>query len=108
MIVFKTRFYIVATIIILVTATGHFVPTLFSVGKGMLWFFLLVLLIDIVLLWHRRGLYASRLCGDRFSNGDDNDVRIRLESSYPFLATELAMFGKCTINHYSPGSRRWP
>ncbi|MBQ4023041.1 MAG: DUF58 domain-containing protein [Prevotella sp.] len=86
----KTRFYIVATIIILMTAAGHFVPMLFTVGKGMLGVFLLTLLADIVLLWHRRGLYASRLCSDRFSNGDDNDVRIRLESSYPFtVETEV-------------------
>ena len=84
MITFTTRFYIVATVIILTLAACHFVPILFSIGKGLLWLFLAVVLTDIVMLWHRRGMYASRLCADRFSNGDDNDVRIRLESSYPF------------------------
>ena len=80
----KKRFYIVATIIILLTAAGHFAPTLFVVGKVLLWLFVAATVADIALLWHRRGMYASRLCADRFSNGDDNDVRIRLESSFPF------------------------
>ena len=43
-----------------------------------------MLIVDIVLLYHKRGVEASRLCSERFSNGDDNKIEIRVESSFKF------------------------
>ena len=64
---------------------------MFIVGKALLWLFLAAMVVDIVLLWvssprgeGRRGLSAFRQMADRFSNGDDNEVRLRIENSYPF------------------------
>jgi len=36
------------------------------------------------MLYKTKGIKATRRCSERFSNGDDNLVRIRVESTYPF------------------------
>ena len=42
----------------------------------------LTVLADGYLLYSVRGIQAFRQCADRFSNGDENEVSIRVESSY--------------------------
>lgn len=78
------RFYLVITIVILLLGSGYFWSTLFVVGQLGLAAFLLVLLADAWLLYRTRGIRASRSCAERFSNGDDNRVDLRVESLYPF------------------------
>ena len=43
-----------------------------------------MVVIDAVMLYHRRGISAKRSCSERFSNGDKNIVKISLESNYSF------------------------
>ena len=78
------RFYAVAVAVILTIAGGYFFPPLFVVGRWLLWLFVLAVAAEAVMLWSRRGMEAWRSCSGRFSNGDDNEVRLRVESSYPF------------------------
>ena len=78
------RFYIAGAALVFVLAAGYFVPPLFIIGVVLLCVLALLTLADFILLYHRRGMRAERVIGNRLSNGDDNDVRIRLESSYPF------------------------
>lgn len=78
------RFYLVITIVILLLGSGYFWSTLFVVGQLGLAAFLLVLLADAWLLYRTKGIRASRSCAERFSNGDDNRVDLRVESLYPF------------------------
>ena len=52
----------------------------------MLALFALLLVVDIALLWTRRGITAERQCDARFSNGDDNPVTIQVHNGYPFAA----------------------
>ena len=40
---------------------------------------LLVVLVDVYSLYRIRGIRAFRQCADRFSNGDENEVSIRVE-----------------------------
>lgn len=78
------RFYIVLAALIVVVGFGYVWPTLYSVGIALLCLFALALVADFVMLYHRRGITAQRICRERFSNGDDNEVSIEMESSYPF------------------------
>ena len=39
---------------------------------------------DVYSLYRIRGIQAFRQCADRFSNGDENEVSIRVESSYTY------------------------
>jgi uncharacterized protein (DUF58 family) len=48
--------------------------------------FLLLTVVDMLFLYSRKGIRAERHCPARLSNGDDNDVRISIESAYPFAS----------------------
>lgn len=78
------RFYLVITAIILLFVAGFRWTIAYRIAIVMLVIVMLLLLIDIILLFHKRGIDASRLCAERFSNGDDNKVELRVESTYRF------------------------
>lgn len=78
------RFYYFLIAIILTLLVGFAVPPLFFIGRILVLLLLIAVLVDIAMLWSRRGLHAYRTLSPRFSNGDDNPVSIRLESNYPF------------------------
>lgn len=77
------RFYIALVVIILLLGSGYAFAPLFTIGQWALFVFSLTALADGYLLYRVRGIRAFRHCADRFSNGDDNEVSIRVESSYP-------------------------
>lgn len=78
------RFYYTAMVVIVVLSLGQLWPPLFYVGALLLALFALLLVIDIALLWTRRGITATRHCSSRFSNGDENPVNIQVENNYRF------------------------
>lgn len=77
------RFYIALVVIILLLGSGYVFAPLFVIGQWVLFAFFLTVLTDGYLLYSVRGIQAFRQCADRFSNGDENEVSIRIESSYP-------------------------
>ncbi len=88
----KKRFYWLMTLVILLTAAGAAVPVLFAAGRFMLFLLAVALLADVALLWSRRqAITATRHMADRFSNGDENRVSIRLESCYPFAVKTVTI-----------------
>ncbi len=78
------RFYIIILVLVAIHAAGFWWHWLFIAGQVLLALFALAVLADIVLLWHKRGISASRQCSDRFSCGDDNEVALHIDSNYPF------------------------
>ena len=79
------RFYITGIVVIMLFVAGYFVPPMFIAGQIVFALLLLATIADIVLLWrHKRVADAARYCAPRFSNGDDNDVRLVIENYYPF------------------------
>lgn len=79
------RFYLVATSVILLFCGGYLLGSLLLLAQLALAVLLLAFIIDSVWLLRINGLLATRQCADRFSNGDDNPVRLTLTSRYPFL-----------------------
>lgn len=77
-----TRFYIAMFLVILLFGGGYLYAPLFLIGQGGLLILLLLLVTDAYLLYRVRGIQAFRMCAERFSNGDDNAINIRVESSY--------------------------
>jgi uncharacterized protein (DUF58 family) len=66
-------------------SASYFLPVLFTLGLTVVVFTLVVFLFDLYLLYStRRGLDAYRETGERFSNGDENKVGIRIENEYGF------------------------
>lgn len=78
------RFYLLTLVIILLLCAGYMFGTLFLLGQVALGFLLLAVATDLFLLYRTKGIQSSRQCSPRFSNGDDNEVRLRVESRYAF------------------------
>lgn len=87
---FTTRFYICISAVILLLGGGYWLGSLFLMGQLALTLFVLTAVFDAFLLYRTQGIRASRQCADRFSNGDDNEISLRVESRYPF-ATHLSV-----------------
>lgn len=88
------RFYYLLTAVILIIAIGFAVPLMFTIGRILVFLLFIIVLVDIVMLyihWNSsQPLRVFRSLSPRFSNGDDNPVKVRLESSYPFdIHTEV-------------------
>lgn len=83
----KTKFYIALTVIVLALGLGHVFPPFFTAGKVLLLLLVLTMVSDIAMLYYKNAVTALRSCRERFSNGDDNEVCLRIESSYPFPVT---------------------
>lgn len=90
------RFYLLITLIILLLCGGYVFGSLFLLGQLALIVFSLVVIFDTYLVYRTKGIHASRHCADRFSNGDDNTVRVRVESRYPF-AVRLAVIDEIPV-----------
>lgn len=81
----KRRFYFASFVVILLLASGYWFAPLFVVGKIALVLWLLLTVCDILLLYALGGrITAHRQCASRFSNGDDNEVKISMDNTYPF------------------------
>ena len=64
--------------------SGYVLAPFFVIGQWILFFLFLVVSADVYSLYRIRGIQAFRQCADRFSNGDENEVSIRVESSYTY------------------------
>ena len=79
------KFYIASLFIILLFLFGYAFPSFFMVGKISLLLLILISAFDFWLLWkNKRGVYATRKCSQRFSNGDENIIRIEVENLYQY------------------------
>ena len=78
------RFYIALIVVVLAMAADYLWSPMFNVGRVLLLLFVMAVVADVVLLWRLRGAQAFRSMADRFSNGDENVVRIRVENNYLF------------------------
>jgi uncharacterized protein (DUF58 family) len=82
----NNRFFISTSVVIWLFLMAYIFPAFFIVAQVALMLIGALLLYDIVLLYAPgRGVKATRLCANRFSNGDDNKVEIVVESKYPIL-----------------------
>jgi uncharacterized protein (DUF58 family) len=57
---------------------------LFFIAQLGLALYILLCLVDLFLLFSRKGIVARREMADRFSNGDDNPVDVLVENKYKF------------------------
>ncbi len=69
-------------IITFIAGGGYLIP------KVLFFVFMGAQLTDLILLFRvRRGLFGKRICADKLSNGDENEISIYLESFYSFKTT---------------------
>lgn len=78
----RKRFYWIGLAIVMVmTASRVWLPMLWA-GQVLLAVLLLELCAEGVVLWFSGRIDGCRTCADRFSNGDDNEVRLRVFSRF--------------------------
>lgn len=76
------RFYIFISIIIALFFIGQYLGVLYYVALSMLALFLGTFLYDLFLLFiNNNRLEVSRLLGDKLSNGDDNEVVLKVRNN---------------------------
>ncbi|HZH65045.1 MAG TPA: hypothetical protein VEY10_09135, partial [Flavisolibacter sp.] len=63
---------------------SFFLPALHTVAFFLLLALLLLVFVDALLLYQKRGISARRLLPERFSNGDENKVVIELRNNYGY------------------------
>ncbi|WP_321438446.1 DUF58 domain-containing protein [uncultured Bacteroides sp.] len=78
------RFYLVCIVLILLLGTGYLATSLLLVAQVGMLVLLIAVLFDIWRLYWRSSVKGFRSCSGRFSNGDDNPVKIYVENHYPF------------------------
>lgn len=81
----RDRFFYVSLGIIMCFIISFIFPKLFYVSKLLLLVFCTFTLLDIFILYlAKTGISATRQLPDKFSNGDENDIFLRLENYYTF------------------------
>lgn len=82
---FSKRFYWIFAGIIVLFFISFGISFLFHVAKLVLLVFALLILVDYLSLYYRRApVELERICNERFSNGDENKVAVRIRNKYPF------------------------
>lgn len=77
------RLFFCLSLIVFLFVLGYFYPILVLLAKLVFLSLITILFMDLLLLFRvKRGLFANRQTAARFSNGDDNDVQILVESFY--------------------------
>jgi uncharacterized protein (DUF58 family) len=80
----RNRVFQLAGLLIFVFVLGFFRPLFFTIGEIGFYLFLALLVVDGVLLFRFKSpLIGERLCSEKFSNGDENEIKIILEHLYP-------------------------
>ncbi|RRJ91917.1 DUF58 domain-containing protein [Paenimyroides tangerinum] len=81
----NTRFYIILLIVMIIFVVGFFITAFFYVALVFLSAFTLVLCVEYFMLFHqKKGITSERIIADRFSNGDANEVTIKIQNNYGF------------------------
>ena len=81
------RLYIAVMVVVLCFITGYISIFMFTLAQVLLMLLLVLCGYEIFLLYFSSGkktMSCTRECADRFSNGDENEVRLHLSNHYPF------------------------
>lgn len=80
------RLFVVLSVLVGCSVLGYFWPVLVAVVRAVLPAVALLLAVDVLFLYRTRdGVVARREVPARLSNGDDNEILVRLENRYPFV-----------------------
>ena len=89
-------FYVLFGIMVLFVLS-HFYPVFYNAVRALLYIFMVFTLIDILLLFATNQRFeAQRTTPEKFSNGDENTVTVKLESGYGF-ATGLRIIDEIPV-----------
>ncbi|QLG46418.1 DUF58 domain-containing protein [Costertonia aggregata] len=83
----EKRFFAILTALILGFIISFIYTDMYGVLKLFFYLFLIALVVDSIMVFGSKGkISGERILPDKFSNGDDNPIRIRIINSYLFKA----------------------
>jgi uncharacterized protein (DUF58 family) len=78
-------FFYIGIGIVVLSVFGFFIPVLFTLAKILLALLGMVFLLDVILLFNANvGVKADRILPEKMSNGDENQIDIRISNLYTF------------------------
>ncbi|MCM4151302.1 DUF58 domain-containing protein [Arenibacter sp. N53] len=81
----QKRFFIVLSSLVLGFIISYMVPDILGAIELMFYIFSLIFLVDIILvLGSKGGIGAERIVPEKLSNGDGNEIEIKISNSYLF------------------------
>ncbi len=83
------RFFAALAIVVVLMVLGQFYDMFFVAGQLLFSLVILLFVVDSILLYTGKSsnrLLAGRILPERFSNGDQNEVRLTFKSKFPFKA----------------------
>lgn len=82
---FSRRFYLMMAGLVMLFVLSFGMPALYLPARILLGLFGLLSFIDYLSLYIQSNpVQVSRICSDRFSNGDENNVTLHVHNKYPF------------------------
>ncbi len=90
---FTTRFYALLGSTAMLFVLAYFFPSLYIVAELIVTLLLFLLVLDIFFLFvaGKNPLVVTRTLAGRFSNGDNNDINIKLVNNYRFPVTVVIL-----------------
>lgn len=81
----QKRFFIVLFSLAVLFVGSYFLPELFGVIRLLFYLFLGFFIVDLLLLYRNRiGIQAERMVPEKLSNGDENEIKIKVVNRYQF------------------------
>ena len=82
----QPRFFYTGIGIVVLFGLSYFIPLLFNIAQLSLWVLGLLFVIDFLIIFTgKHKIEASRILPDKFSNGDNNLIRLNIQNNYPIL-----------------------
>ncbi|MFC7357606.1 DUF58 domain-containing protein [Jejudonia soesokkakensis] len=79
------RFFVLHFSIVGLFVFAYFFPTLYGITKLLVLLLIVFLLFDLLLLFRNNtGIQATRILPDKLSNGDDNEIEIKVVNRFSF------------------------
>lgn len=83
----QPRLFLCISILVLLFILGYLYPGLFTISKILFYFLIATTVLDAILLFISKGIYAERILPEKLSNGDENEITITLQNKYAFPVT---------------------
>lgn len=78
------RFFTVTAVFVVLFILSYVSGGLLSIVSIFFFVAVTLVLIDIILLFKQKGIYATRILPEKLSNGDDNPIVIKIENLYNY------------------------
>ncbi len=82
---FNNRFFLAGAIVVILFVISFSFPFFFGIAKLFLTLLVGLLITDLILLYRvKKGIGGNRRCPDKLSNGDENEIKIKIHNYYNF------------------------